>query len=39
LALTVRILLLLSGLLTATLLLARLLSGFLVLLAGILVLI
>jgi hypothetical protein len=39
LALTVRILLLLSGLLTATLLLTRLLSGFLVLLAGILVLI
>jgi hypothetical protein len=39
LALTVRILLLLSRLLTATLLLPRLLSGFLVLLAGILVLI
>jgi hypothetical protein len=37
LARTVRILLLLSGFLTAALLLARLLSGILVLLAGILV--
>jgi hypothetical protein len=39
LVLTVRILLLLSGFLTPALLLARLLSGILVLLAGILVLI
>jgi hypothetical protein len=39
LALTVRILLLLPGLLTATLLLARLLAGILVLLTGILVLV
>lgn len=38
LALTARILLLLSGFLTAALLLARLLSGILILLAGILVL-